>query len=601
MSEKPAYEELEQSVKALEEESQKRKRAEAALKESEDRYRAILEDIEDGFSEVDLAGDVTFSNNAARKIFGYPENELMGLNWKNLVPEESIQRVYQAFNRVYRTGVPDKGFAYEIIRKDGTKRFIEASVHLIKNSEGIPIGFRNIIRDITDRKRAEEELARHRGHLLAIFRSVKDAIITVDNGMRVMEANKSSEEICGLDQKDNIGKAFKDCLNHCDKSCYEVLLNALKRKATVKEYRIECSRQDRDQQTVVVTGSPLLDREGDYMGAILVIRDITRLSDLEKELVEKHQFQNIIGKSRKMQDIYRLLEDLSDLETTVLVTGKSGTGKELIAKALHYSGNRAYKPLIKVNCSALAENLLESELFGHVKGAFTGAIRDKQGRFQAANGGTILMDEIGDISPRIQLKLLRVLEEKEFERVGESLPIKVDVRVISNTNRDLRERVRVGEFREDLYYRLKVVEIALPSLRERLDDIPLLVDHFCHIFNEKFEKNIQGVSDGVFKLFMNYSWPGNIRELKHTIERGFILCRGETITTEYIPSEIREYSGIKRHLPEKRSVEGPREILEALKKAGWNKTKAARLLGINRRTIYRKISKYQIEIPSEFS
>ena len=277
------------------------------------------------------------------------------------------------------------------------------------------------------------------------------------------------------------------------------------------------------------------------MGAVLVIRDITLLRDLERELRERHQFQNIIGRSKKMQDTYRLLEDLANLETTVLITGESGTGKELVARALHYSGQRAFKPFVTVSCSALAESLLESELFGHVRGAFTGAIRDKQGRFQAANGGTILLDEIGDISPLIQLKLLRVLQEKEIERVGESTPQKVDVRVIACTNKDLKEKVRRGEFRQDLYYRLKVVEVSLPPLRDRLEDLPLLVDHFCHSFNERFKKNIEGISNEVLGKFMDYPWPGNVRELEHVMEHAFVLCHGGVITLEHLPSEISDY------------------------------------------------------------
>jgi transcriptional regulator with GAF, ATPase, and Fis domain len=206
-----------------------------------------------------------------------------------------------------------------------------------------------------------------------------------------------------------------------------------------------------------------------------------------------------------MQNIYHLLEDLANLDTTVLITGESGTGKELVARSLHYSGNRAFKPFTTVNCSALAESLLESELFGHVKGAFTAAIKDRLGRFETANGGTIFLDEIGDISPLIQLKLLRVLQEKEFERVGESTSRKVDVRVIASTNKDLREKVKNGEFRQDLYYRLKVVEVVLPPLRERLEDIPLLVDHFRVIFNQRFGKNIEGISREVLGRFMDYS------------------------------------------------------------------------------------------------
>ncbi len=346
---------------------------------------------------------------------------------------------------------------------------------------------------------------------------------------------------------------------------------------------------------VSVSSSPLRDGQGSFLGAVLVIRDITLQRDVERELRERNQFHNLVGRNKTMQNIYRLLEDLANLDTTVLIAGESGTGKELVARALHYSGNRAFKPFTTVNCSVLAESLLESELFGHVKGAFTGAIKDRQGRFEAANGGTIFLDEIGDISPIIQLKLLRVLQEKEFERVGESTSRKVDVRVIASTNKDLREKIQNGEFRQDLYYR---VEVVLPPLRERLEDIPLLVDHFRNLFNERFSKNIEGISNDVLSAFMNYSWPGNVRELEHVMEHAFVLCHGGLITIDQMPVDIRNIMPSGHYIKQKSKAKAPREkeeIINALKKTGGNKAKAARLLGIGRRTIYRKIDDYQIE------
>ena len=263
-----------------------------------------------------------------------------------------------------------------------------------------------------------------------------------------------------------------------------------------------------------------------------------------------------------------------------------------MAEALHYKGVRGGRPLVKVNCSALSESLLESELFGHVKGAFTGAVKDKVGRFQRADGGTIFLDEIGDISHRIQLGLLRVLQEMEFERVGESTPIKVDVRVIAATNRDLAARVKRGEFREDLYYRLKVVELSLPPLRERTEDIPLLVDHFLDKFNKKMGKKISAVSADVQACFMDYAWPGNIRELEHTMEHAFILCRQSTISVEHLPGPLRDnwVSGTRSSREKERDEPG--EILRALEKTAGNKAKAARLLGFDRKTLYRKMEKY---------
>jgi two-component system response regulator HydG len=573
------------------------KEAETSLRQSLEKYQEIIDEVEDAVGEVDLKGNVEFTNKAGCRIWGASMEESIGRNYRNYMDEKTAKFVTQAYNRVYRTGIPGKNIVYQIIRNDGERRIIEDSVSLIRNAEGEITGFRTVSRDITSRKEAERELAEHRSRLEAIFRSVKDAIITVDPDLRVIEANNSTESICGIALKEIVGEVFPQCLNQCNHACFEVLRQTLERKTTIRDYRIECGPRQRHQQIVSVSSSPLLDPEGRFMGAVLVIRDMTLIRDLERELRERHRFQNIIGKSKKMQEIYRLMEELANLETTVLITGESGTGKDLIGKALHYSGQRAFKPLVTVNCSALAESLLESELFGHVKGAFTGAIHARQGRFQAANEGTILLDEIGDISPLIQVKLLRVLQEKEFERVGESITQKVDVRVIASTNKELKEKVRRGEFREDLYYRLKVVEITLPPLRERLEDMPLLVEHFCHVFNERFKKNIEGVSSDVLSRFMDYPWPGNVRELEHVIECAFVLCRGGAITLEHLPAEIRNCERAWKTAAPKNRVKEPKgaqEILDTLNRTRWNKVRTARLLGISRQTVYRKIHEYDL-------
>jgi two-component system, NtrC family, response regulator HydG len=563
-----------------------------SLRQSEERHRDIIDLIEEGYLEVDLRGTTAFCNDAFCRITGYPRQELLGLNYKEYMDEDMAKLVYAAYNEAYRTGVPNRGFPYEIIRKNGERRIIENSISLMKNSQGHRIGFRSVVRDITDRRQAEEQLERNRSRLQAIFRSVRDAIITVDPDMVVVESNKAAESICGLIPERCTGEVLSDCSNQCLKRCHQVIRQALRDRITIKEHELECRHIHRPQQKVSITISPLLNRFDEFTGSVVVIRDITKLRNLELELKEKLRFKNIIGKNRKMQEIYGLMESLADLDTTVLITGESGTGKSLAAKALHYTGRRSASPVVTVNCSVLSENLLESELFGHVKGAFTGAIRDSQGRFQSAQGGTILMDEIGDIPLRTQVKLLRVLEEREFERVGESKPIKVDARVIACTNKDLKEKVKSGEFREDLYYRLKVMEVAIPPLRRRLEDLPLLVEHFCNIFNKRFRKNILGLSDEVLSLFMNYRWPGNVRELKHSIEHAFVLCNDSIISLDHIPMEIREFVGPKKWLREKRNIDDPDNIRAVLDKTDWNKTKTARILGIDRSTIYRKIQKY---------
>jgi len=360
---------------------------------------------------------------------------------------------------------------------------------------------------------------------------------------------------------------------------------------------------------VYFTASPLKTMRGEVVGAIETLQDVTQrkeaeeelrceLAGLEQELKGRFRFESIIGKSNSMQKMYALLNDLTETDTTVLIRGESGTGKELVAKALHYSGHRAARPLITVNCSALTESLLASELFGHIKGAFTGAVKDKVGRFELAEGGTILLDEIGDIPPGMQIKLLRILQEKEFERVGESTTRRADVRVLAATNRNLAELVRTGAFREDLYYRLKVVEVTIPPLRERRDDIPLLLDHFITLFNEKHKKRIRRVAHEVIDVFMKYAWPGNVRELEHALEHACILCHGSVIMLSHLPAELLETPArvppaVAAH------THAAGHVLQALRQAGWNKAKAARLLSVSRPTLYRLIDRYSLKEPPE--
>ena len=442
-------------------------------------------------------------------------------------------------------------------------------------------------------KALSDEKERYRLNLEAIFRSVKDALITVDRDLLVVEVNEAAGRICGF-SRDAIGRAFSSLPQACSGRCLAVLLETIRRKETVETSRFECQHKNRPLQVVTLTASPLLDHQGMFSGAVMAVSDETRLDGLERDLNERHRFHNIIGRNRKMQALYSLIEDLADVQTTVLITGESGTGKELVAEALHYMGSRGDKPLVKVNCAALTEGLLESELFGHVQGAFTGAVRDKTGRFQRADGGTIFLDEIGDISQGIQRRLLRVLQEQEFERVGDSTPVRVDVRIIAATNQDLYAKVISREFREDLYYRLKVVEIVLPPLRDRREDIPLLADHFIRKFNKKMNRNISGVSSDVRALFMNHVWRGNIRELEHVLEHAFILCKQDIITVDDLPPDLKPHARLRASRELNEGVDDAQAVRRALEKSGWNKAKAARMLGMDRKTIYRKIDKYKI-------
>ncbi|MBI5100680.1 MAG: sigma 54-interacting transcriptional regulator [Nitrospirae bacterium] len=442
-------------------------------------------------------------------------------------------------------------------------------------------------------KTVNDEKERYRSNLEAIFRSVKDAIITVDRELSLVEFNSAAERICGL-KREAIGKPFGSFSGPCRGQCLDALAETLREGRSVERLRVECPGDNRAGHVISFSTSPLFDHRGFFTGAVIVIKDETRIDSLERDLRQRQQFHNIIGGSPEMQSLYSLIESLADVQTTVLVTGESGTGKELVAEAIHYMGIRGSKPLVKVNCSALSEGLLESELFGHVKGAFTGASKDKTGRFERADGGTIFLDEIGELSAQTQVRLLRVLQEMEFERVGDSTPVKVDVRVIAATNRDLQEKVRKGEFREDLFYRLKVVELALPPLRARTGDIPLLAGHLIGRLNRKLGREIRGVSADVERIFMEYPWPGNIRELEHALEHAFIVCRQQTIMLEDLPRSIREYVPADRAVMKLTDDDETKLLVSALEKTGWNKAKAARLLGIDRKTLYRKIARFNI-------
>jgi two-component system, NtrC family, response regulator HydG len=442
-------------------------------------------------------------------------------------------------------------------------------------------------------KALTEEKERYRTNLEAIFRSVRDAIITVDKESIVIELNEAAMTMCGYSPAD-IGKPFGSLPQICRGKCAEILDEAIKSGEPVEADRIECRPLKGARRVFSVRTYPLLSLTGMLSGVVMVLRDDTHVDDLEMALREHRQFHRIIGRSEPMQKVYSLIKALARVQTTVLITGESGTGKELVAAALHLAGERSNKPMVKVNCSALPESLLESELFGHVRGAFTGAIRDNVGRFHRADGGTIFLDEVGDISPIIQLKLLRVLEESEFERVGSSTPTKVDVRLIAATNRNLMEKVSLGEMREDLYYRLKVVEIRLPPLRDRREDIPFLVDHFRKGFNIKFKKTIEAISSDVLKAFLKYPWPGNVRELEHTVEHAFVLCTQNIITFDHLPPDFMSAKVIERRSSDETQEADSQAILEALGKTAWNKARAARLLGIDRVTLYRKMKKYNL-------
>ncbi len=441
--------------------------------------------------------------------------------------------------------------------------------------------------------------------------NVREGGSVVDRGMVVTRVNPAAMNACRF-----VGVVLGHSMLEQKRGCIPEIALVLQRViATMKaelNVHLRCAIPGEEKTEIHLTATPLMDSVGCCHGAVAVILERASLAAVPEESRNKRRtFHRLIGVSERMQEVYDLIESLANKDTTTLITGESGVGKELVAEALHFKGRRGHGPLVKVNCAALQDNLLESELFGHVKGAFTGAVRDRPGRFEVASGGTIFLDEIGDISMSMQTRLLRVLQERELQRVGDSRTIKVDVRVIAATNRVLEEQIRLGRFREDLYFRLNVVEINVPPLRKRLEDIPLLVNHFIQKFNQKYEKGVVGVQDGVLELFLQYPWPGNIREMENAVEHAFVVGGVNTIRVKHLPKNLV----LQRPCADPEVVEAEAEntcclpsapvipapassekesLLRTLEEAQWKKKKAAKLLGMSRSTLYRKLEKYGI-------
>ncbi|WP_338667473.1 sigma 54-interacting transcriptional regulator [Pseudodesulfovibrio methanolicus] len=591
----------------------RRRIVEEALREGARLYRAVVEDQTELICRYGPDGKLTFVNNAFERFVGQDEEDVLGRDFFSSMGSMDRRVLTEWLDR-FDPARPVFDMEVRQVRSDGEERWISWTHRAVLNDRKSVVEIQAVGRDETEHKAAESALAQatqekeqYRLNLEATFASIPDAILTVDSGLSVIATNSAAKSLFGFAEERSRGRRLEDVVGDDGNPCVQVLRQVLKTDKPVRGYEIELKTPAMGERMVEINCSPLVDKDRQHAGAVLVVRDISHIADLEKQLQQRHGFRGIVGRSGPMQDIYQLLEQLSSLDSIVLILGESGTGKELVAEALHYGGVRAGKPLIKVNCSALSESLLESELFGHVRGAFTGAVRDKVGRIQAAQGGTLFLDEIGDISPMLQLKLLRFLESREYERVGESKTCTADVRIIAATNADLRDAVRRGAFREDLYYRLNVMPVTLPPLRDRQPDIPMLTDHFLSMFAENFGKHFDGVSEEVMDLLLTYSWPGNVRELKHALEHACILSPGKTIELRHIRKDLVDQirSGVpeqpapavEQGVPASFSLHRPgrEDILAVLGECGGNKVQAARRLGIHRATLYRKLKAWGLD------
>jgi PAS domain S-box-containing protein len=411
--------------------------------------------------------------------------------------------------------------------------------------------------------------------------------------------NKAGEEITGFSNREAIGHYCFDVFRAdiCQSRC--ALKETLKTKKEIINLPATILKKGGQKVPISVSTAVLKNERGQIIGGVETFRDLSAIEELRKELSQKYTVGDIISKNHLIHDIFNILPNIAESESTVLVQGASGTGKELFAKAIHNLSGRKTKTFIKVNCGALPDTLLESELFGYVKGAFTDAKKDKPGRFALANGGTIFLDEVGDMSPSLQVKLLRVLQEKEYEPLGSTSPRKTDVRIIAATNKDLSTLVNEGRFRDDLYYRLNVIKVDLPPLSQRREDIPLLIDAFIQKFNAKMGKQITGVSDQARRFLLGYDFPGNVRELENIIEHAFVLCGGNRIDLDCLPKELtlkqkKTDLSVSLSLKEEYPL-GKAEaeiVIRTLEKNGGSRVKAAEELGISRATLWRKIKRY---------
>ena len=432
----------------------------------------------------------------------------------------------------------------------------------------------------------------------AIFSSLNEGVFCVDENWRISFFNEAAAEITGVPREEALGRPCHEVFrsNICKKAC--ALRYTIDHGTPIASMSIEITNQKGKKVPVSISTAILKNKQGMFIGGVETIRDLSLLEQLRKELDAKHTFEDILSKSPKMHHVFELIPTIAESESTVLITGESGTGKSLIAQAIHNQSPRADNPFVTVNCGAIPETLLESELFGYKAGAFTDARRSKAGRFSLAEGGTIFLDEIGDVSPSIQSKLLRVLQDKVFEPLGGVQSIKADVRIITATNMNLRELVEEGRFRTDLYYRINVFRLELPPLRERMEDIPLLVNHFVAKFSALKGKEISGVTPNALAILMKHDYPGNVRELENIIEHAFVLCPGGMIQAHHLPGELQPRTSTPQGETLDLLGEYEKElILNALRRNQWNRLKTAQELGIHKTTLFRKVRKLGIELP----
>ncbi|MFH1689193.1 MAG: sigma 54-interacting transcriptional regulator [Candidatus Eisenbacteria bacterium] len=430
-----------------------------------------------------------------------------------------------------------------------------------------------------------------------ILDSIADGVFAIDADWRICSFNRAAEEITGISREEAMGRQCSDVFRAsiCESAC--ALRETMKTGRPLINRAIYIVRSDGTRIPVTISTALLKDDNGQTIGGVETFRDLSVEEELRRELAGRYMFEDMVSKNTDVLRIFEILPDIAESESTVLILGESGTGKELVARAIHNMSPRAERPLVIVNCAAIPDTLLESELFGHKAGSFTDARKDRVGRFALAHGGTIFLDEIGDVSPALQARLLRVLQDGTYEPLGATRTEKADVRVVAATNRDLDAMVATGEFRGDLYYRINVIAVNLPPLRDRREDVPLLVDHFIESYNRLKRKEISGVSPDVLELLMMHDYPGNIRELENIIEHAFVMCRSGTIRKRHLPAHLLPIPPPTGDTPTSLSEAERAFLLSVLERNRWHRAATARELGIHKTTLWRKMKRLEILAP----
>lgn len=554
----------------------------------------IISAVAEGVVTFDDKGIITSFNNGAERITGWLETEVVGRVCDELFfgADDVTACPITAASQGEPCNIIDQdGYVTD---KDGYNIPISVSITPMLDDRQQVIGCVQTFRDNTTNLQNK-----------LILDSIADGVFTVDRNWQITSFNMAAEIITGWEREDAIGSFCSDVFHSsiCGKNC--AIAESLYSGRPIANRSITIKDADGKQKSISISAAPLVDIVGNVIGGVETFRDLSVEEALRKQLMQRYTFDEMISKSEVMQRFFQILPDIAVSDSTVLILGESGTGKGIMAEAIVNASARKDKPFISVNCGAIPETLLESELFGYRSGAFTDARKDREGRFAAAEGGTIFLDEIGDIPHSLQVKLLRVLEERVYEPLGSNESIAVDIRVIAATNRDLKQLVEEGLFRDDLYYRLNVVNIVLPPLRQRKEDIPMLIEHFVDKFRAEKQKDIAGVNDAVLNRLMQHSFPGNIRELENIIEYGFILCSGGYIKEGHLPESFLPNDKHSDTLPIDLGADLSLEQIEkqaiesSLQRNKWKKMITCRELGISKDTLRRKIERYGLQNPLE--